>query len=148
MHQLEYLYLNNLPYITWTMPPCFATNLTSLTALIASASGLTGALPQAWHLPNLGQLILSDNQITGALPSTWSTPNLVGVLLSNNKELSGTLPTALLELPSLSTCAVEGTRLGGHLPAALCRAASLRPSPPALQPPRPTRHTPAQAFTT
>ena len=41
-----------------------------LTALVAPASGLTGALPQAWHLPNLGQLILSDNQITGALPST------------------------------------------------------------------------------
>ena len=58
LHQLELLYLDDLPYIAWTMPPCFATNLTSLTALVAPASGLTGALPPAWHLPKLEQLIL------------------------------------------------------------------------------------------
>ena len=121
---LQTLRLHDLPHLSsWTMPPCFATHLTSLQTFVAYKSGLSGALPPVWSLPKLQVLILPDNSISGTLPSAWNTPWLTGIVLSNNKYLSGTLPQTLVTQPLLNALAIEGTRLHGGL-LELCSNAS------------------------
>ena len=82
-------------------------------------------------------MLSHDNDLGGVLPSEWALPSLVSIMLSNNPKLGGSLPVSLFidssnKTESISTpnfvlrsVIVEGTSIGGTLPAALCSAPQL-----------------------
>lgn len=111
--------------LTGTVPQSLA-NLTDLQALDLGPNSLTGIIPEglchgnmrAFSMPgnrlsaNLTHLLackgatridLSYNQITGTLPDEprWELYQLSGLALNDNK-INGTIPRAVLQLPTLA----------------------------------------------
>ena len=78
-------------------------------------------------------LLLHDNDLKGRLPESWNLPSLATICLSNNAGLRGHLPASFFNSPqssarggaALTTMVIEGTGIGGALPADLCNAANL-----------------------
>jgi Leucine-rich repeat (LRR) protein len=115
---------------------------TALKLLWLNDNTLTGGFPSclASSFPFLEAILLHDNDLTGSLPSEWTLPSLISIVLSNNPKLSGTLPTRLFLQPPaanmsgnndspnivLRAVVIEGTSIGGTLPAALCSAPQLQ----------------------
>jgi Leucine-rich repeat (LRR) protein len=139
LSQLSELYLsNNRLYGSMPEELCLAS---ALELLHLDSNLLTGNLPACLttSFPFLKNMLLHDNDLDGVLPSEWALSSLVSIILSNNPKLSGTLPTGLFlqqvgldasesrTSPNIALRAVviEGTSIGGTLPAALCSAPQL-----------------------
>ena len=112
----------------------------ALKDLVLSENALSGALPSclAMSFPVLLSMLLHNNALTGALPSKWALPSLISIMPSNNPKLSGSLPSSLFLQHATSNVSkssssnlvlravvIEGTSIGGTLPAALCSAPRL-----------------------
>jgi Leucine-rich repeat (LRR) protein len=116
--------------------------LSALQLLQLNGNLLTGSLPSclAMSFLSLGSMLLHNNDFSGTLPSEWKLPSLMSVMLSNNPKLSGSMPSSLFLQQSASSVAessgslnlvlryvvIEGTSIGGSLPAALCSAPWLK----------------------
>ncbi|CAK9198229.1 unnamed protein product [Sphagnum troendelagicum] len=129
--RVEALKLSNYN-LTGTIPAAALTNLTALTKLWLDYNSLEGPIPDLSVLKNL-QSIQLENNIMGGTPF-WlaSLPSLHELLLSNNN-LSGTLPSALLNDTSLTF-----DYLGNPM---LCNATGGCPPPPSpsrISPPSPS----------
>jgi len=125
-----------------TIPETFR-GLTELTWLFLSANNLTGPLPTTiWStLPKLRMLDLSYNTINGVLPldAMSSCPELNQILVNDNhfdavrysgggfesleelnfkynRNMSGTFPAALSELPELRNLQIHDSNLIGRVP--------------------------------
>jgi len=104
-------------------------------------NALTGSLPNCLFtsFPLVESMLLHNNDFNGAVPSRWALPSLISIMLSNNPKLSGKIPPSLfLEQDRLNASTsissandvlravvIEGTSIGGSLPAALCSAPQL-----------------------
>jgi len=112
-----------------------------LELLILNGNFLTGSLPSylTKSFTMLQVMLLHDNDLAGELPCEWSLPSLVSIILSNNPKISGSLPPSLFLQQDASNASVstrisndmlravviEGTSIGGTLPAALCATPQL-----------------------
>jgi len=113
----------------------------ALEILQLNDNAVTGFIPNclATSFPFLEAILLHNNELTGTLPSMWALPSLISFMLSNNPKLSGSLPPSLFHQQYVSNVTVisrspndvlrsvilEGTSIGGTLPAALCLAPQL-----------------------
>jgi Leucine-rich repeat (LRR) protein len=105
-------------------------------------NSLTGTLPSclATSFLLIEAVLLYNNDFTGTLPSLWASPSLMSIMLSNNPKLSGSLPTSLFLQQTASNATrnstssnsvlravvIEGTLIGGTIPATLCSAQYLQ----------------------
>jgi len=112
--------------------------VSALELLFLYSNVLTGSLPHclATSFQLLEAMLLHDNDIAGEIPLEWASPSLVSIMLSNNPKLSGSLSASFfLEQGTsndtqfskvvLRDVVIEGTSIGGTLPAALCSAPQL-----------------------
>jgi Leucine-rich repeat (LRR) protein len=115
--------------------------LSALTLLQLNDNALTGTLPSCLTTNFLfvEAVLLHNNDLSGAVPSEWVLPSLMSITLSNNPKLSGSLPTSLFLQQAASNATqnstspngvlravvIEGTSIGGTIPAALCSAPHL-----------------------
>lgn len=94
---LKVIDLSNNPQLTGTLPAELE-QLSNLTLLEASATGLTGPLPKGLgNLKKLTELRLDHTQINGTIPKEWAGMTALSVLGISHTNLSGPLPDALFE---------------------------------------------------
>ena len=113
--QLEFLYLNE----------------NRLSALPQGKNGLEYKLKHLWahkcqlagplsdqlakHFRNLEQLLLYENQITGTIPSALPSLSSLSHLDLSSNLLTGNLPDALYDMPSLSSLYLSSNQLSGPI---------------------------------
>ncbi|KAI7988449.1 Receptor-like protein 6 [Camellia lanceoleosa] len=112
-----------LSYVNiFSVVPMSLTNMSSLTNLDLSSTGLHGKLPDSiFHLPNLQILILGDNHdLTGNLPKVnWSSSSSLRQLYLGYSSFSGELPDSIGYLRSLMSLDLSYCKFSGSIPESL-----------------------------
>lgn len=98
-------------------------DLAALTSLDLTGNRLSGSIPPAiGALSALNDLSLGANRLEGPIPREISRLRALVALDLGNNLLSGEIPAALGTLPALAEMLyLDGNRLEGPLPAALCQ---------------------------
>ncbi|CAL5438643.1 unnamed protein product [Camellia sinensis] len=102
--------------------PMSLTNMSSLTHLDLSSTGLHGKLPNSiFHLPNLQILSLGDNyDLTGNLPKVnWSSSSSLKKLYLGSSSFFGELPDSIGYLKSLHSLDLADCKFSGFIPETL-----------------------------
>ncbi|DBA86983.1 TPA: hypothetical protein ACH3X2_000365 [Trebouxia sp. C0005] len=103
----------------YTQSDCdYSTGSYGVIALVLAGQSLQGTLPTSLLTalaPTLVTFIISGNQLTGTLPDLAQLSLATSVLLAKNK-FTGTIPAAVLELPSAVRIDLGGNMLTGTVP--------------------------------
>ncbi|CAL5443171.1 unnamed protein product [Camellia sinensis] len=102
--------------------PMSLTNMSSLTYLDLTFTGLHGKLPDSiFHLPNLQILFLGGNHdLTGNLPKVnWSSSSSLETLYLGSSSFSGELPDSIGYLKSLNYLDLSDCKFSGSIPESL-----------------------------
>ncbi|GLT89396.1 hypothetical protein SLE2022_073770 [Rubroshorea leprosula] len=92
------------------------TNLTQLVSLDFSSNSFSGPIPSFSFAKNLTHLNLAYNQLNGSILSTnWSSLSKLEFINLRDNALSGTLPVALFEIPSLQSLVLSQNQFTGEL---------------------------------
>ena len=109
--------------LTGTFPDRFFKVPSDLTAisftLDASENHFYGSLPDLCVGTNYLTINMDDNRLNGTIPGHYGEPSTcapVSIDLDKNYELHGTLPSFILQMPSISTFRASATSLSGALP--------------------------------
>ncbi|KAL5225940.1 hypothetical protein ABZP36_012579 [Zizania latifolia] len=111
---LEVLRFDNNVQLTGPVP----TNLNNLTRLAEfhlANCNLTGPLPDLTGMSSLSFVDMSNNSFSTSDVPTWFTTLPLTSLYLENVGISGELPQALFNLPSIQTLRFRGNRLNGTL---------------------------------
>jgi hypothetical protein len=109
-----------------TIPSCLATSFPSISTMLLHDNLLSGHLPQEWDLPLLEVLVLSNNKrLEGSIPSS-----LFSSSHARNTNISSSSPSSSSSSLSYASSVfrslvLEGTRIRGSIPDAICNAVSL-----------------------
>jgi Leucine-rich repeat (LRR) protein len=118
---LQYLVLNQNNF-TGSIPPAFS-SFKSLLYLDLSYNQLSSSVG-SWigQVPQLEWLMLAGNAISGSIPAEINMLHNLTVLdLSSNARLGGSLPSGFgLSFQTLTSLAIQYTRLSGSLPDSFC----------------------------
>ncbi|KPA85912.1 putative proteophosphoglycan ppg3 [Leptomonas pyrrhocoris] len=91
-------------------------DLSQLSTLDLSYSGVSGTLPSSWSSMNLDTLNLGHNNLSGPLPVEWSEMSTLNELYLNNNQLTGSIPSGYFFMVNLSILDVSNNQLTGSLP--------------------------------
>ena len=92
----------------------------SVTALVLSDNGLSGAIPAALgNLGNLTRLVLYDNGLSGAIPAALGNLGNLTILDLAVNQLNGAIPAALGDLSKVTALSLANNSLNGEIPAEL-----------------------------
>ncbi len=92
--------------------------LTKLRRIYLHENNFTGNLPELSALSDLRVLQLDNNEFNGPIPASWAATNhpFLFRILAGNAGLTGELPVALGELPSLTYLNLRNNNLSGCYP--------------------------------
>ncbi|GLT32392.1 hypothetical protein SLA2020_070630 [Shorea laevis] len=114
LSNLSHLNLSNAGF-TGQIPEVI-TNLAQLVSLDFSSNNFSGPIPSFSFAKNLTHLDLAHNQLTGSILSTkWSSLSKLEFINLRDNALSGTLPAALFEIPSLQSLILSQNQFTGEL---------------------------------
>ncbi len=117
MAALEFLTLS-VNRIFGTIPPEFATGLTSLLSLNLNDNKLVSPIPKLGNLPSLGSLLLDSNQFRGPLSGFFfneSVDSSLVILSASHNFFSGSLPHSLYLLVKITQLDFSSNFLFGTL---------------------------------
>jgi len=87
--------------------------LPSLSYFDVSLNNIEGPLPM---IQNVARLLLFVNSFTGSIPTEYGLlENLTHLELNNNFDISGTVPTELMECDKLTVLALLQTGISGNV---------------------------------
>ncbi|GAB2213568.1 hypothetical protein Drorol1_Dr00017878 [Drosera rotundifolia] len=101
--------------ITGSLPASFAASLIQNLWINNQQSGVTGSLYVLGHMPSLSQAWVHDNEFTGVIPDLSKCGHLFDLQLREN-QLTGVVPTSLMNLPGLINVSLQNNLLQGPMP--------------------------------
>ncbi|KAM0953255.1 putative protein kinase RLK-Pelle-LRR-I-1 family [Dioscorea sansibarensis] len=104
---------------SWSWVECSLDSNPKISSINLSGKNLMGNIPlELTKLTSLVDLRLDGNSLTGPIPDFSGCLNLEHIHLENN-QLTGALPSSLVDLPNLKELYLQDNMLSGSIPAGL-----------------------------